>query len=194
MNPTFATSLWPAARSNWMLQVMLAVAGSIILAISAQVSIPVQPVPFTLQTLALLLIGAAYGPWLGAATLLLYLAEGAVGLPVFQGFKSAFQVYYSAGYLIAYPFAAFIAGFFTRDIQNFRQRGFVPGFLTALIAFLAADALVFALGYAWLANLIGGEKAWYGGVAPFLIWDGLKVAIAALITVGAWQTIGDKTV
>ncbi len=186
MNPTFATSLWPAARSNWILQVVLAVAGSIILAVSAQVSIPVLPVPFTLQTLALLLIGAAYGPWLGAATLLLYLAEGAVGLPVFQGFKSAYQVYYSAGYLVAYPFAAFIAGWFT---QNNRNIGFLPALLATLVTFLAADALVFVLGYAWLATLIGTEKAWLSGVAPFLLWDALKVSLAALITTGAWRTV-----
>lgn len=191
MNATFATSLWPAARTNWVLQAVLAIAGSILLAVSAQVSIPVQPVPFTLQTLALLLIGAAYGPWLGAATLLLYLAEGAAGLPVFQGFKSVYQVYFSAGYLVAYPFAAFIAGWFTR---NNRNMGFVPALATTLVAFLAADALVFALGYAWLANLIGTEKAWAGGVAPFLLWDAVKVATAALITTGAWRTFGTSKV
>ena len=190
MNATLATSLWPAIRSNWMLQVLLAVVGSVVLAVSAQISIPVLPVPFTLQTLALLLIGAAFGPWLGAATLLLYLADGAVGLPVFQGFKSAWQVYYSAGYLVAYPFAAFIAGWAS---QYSRGMGFLPGLLAVLAAFLAADALVFVLGYAWLANLVGPDKAWLGGVAPFLLWDALKVAVAALITTGAWRTVHNPT-
>ena len=187
MNATLATSLWPAARSNWMLQVLLAVAGSILLAISAQVQIPVQPVPFTLQTIALLLIGAAYGPWLGVATVLLYIAEG-LFLPVFQGFQTIWQVYYTAGYIVGFPIAAFVAGWFT---QNNRSLGYVQALLVTLVTFLAADAIVFVLGYGWLASLIGGEKAWAGGVAPFLLWDALKVGIAALVTTAAWRTVSN---
>ncbi len=186
MHITFAASLWPAARSNLAYQALLAVIGSVLLFASAQVQIPVQPVPFTLQTMVLLLIGAAYGPWLGAATAILYIAEGLVGLPVFQEFKTGAQVYYTAGYLAGFPIAAFVAGWFTRSN---RIQGVVPALVTALIAFLVADAIVFALGYTWLANLIGADKAWAGGVAPFLLWDGVKVALAALITTGAWRTL-----
>ena len=189
MNATLAASLWPAVRSNLVYQILLAVAGSLLLAFSAQVQIPVPPVPFTLQTMVLLLIGAAYGPWLGAATALLYLAEGAVGLPVFQGFQNVWQVYYTAGYLVGFPLAAFVAGWFTRGLPGL---GLVPAFLLALLVFLVADGIVFGLGYSWLAHLIGADKAWAGGVAPFLLWDALKVAIAALITTGAWQSVAGK--
>ena len=190
MHATFASSLWPAVGSNRLYQVLLALAGSALLFVSAQVQIPTQPVPFTLQSLVLLLIGAAYGPWLGAATVLLYIVEGLAGLPVFQGFQTGAQVYYTAGYLAGFPIAAFVAGWFTR--AN-RLQAVLPALLTALVVFLVADAIVFALGFTWLANLIGSEKAWAGGVAPFLVWDALKVGIAALITTGAWRTVGGNT-
>jgi biotin transport system substrate-specific component len=108
---------------------------------------------------------------------------------VFQGFQSAFQVYYTAGYLVGFPIAAFIAGWFTRSN---REQSLVLALLTALIVFLVADALVFALGYGWLGSLIGYDKAWAAGVAPFLFWDAVKVALAALITTGAWRTFGGK--
>ncbi len=191
MNPTLATSYWPAARSNLLYQVLLALFGSALLFVSAQVQIPTQPIPFTLQSMVLLLIGAAYGPWLGAATVLLYIAEGLVGLPVFQGFQTGAQVYYTAGYLAGFPIAAFVAGWFTRSN---RLQSIVPALLTALVVFLVADAIVFGLGYTWLASLIGAEKAWAGGVAPFLLWDALKVGLAALITTGAWRTVGGNKV
>ena len=187
MNLSFATSLWPAARTNLTYQVLLAVIGSALLFVSAQVQIPTQPVPFTLQSMVLLLIGAAYGPWLGAATVLLYIAEGLVGLPVFQGFQTGAQVYYTAGYLVGFPIAAFVAGWFTLHL---RSLPFSNALMTSLAAFLAADVVVFVLGFAWLANLIGAEKAWAGGVAPFLLWDALKVVLAALIAIGAWRTLG----
>ena len=184
MPPTLAANLWPAASSNRAYQILLAVLGSALLFASAQVQIPTQPVPFTLQSMVLLLIGAVYGPWLGAATALLYLAEGFAGLPVFQEFKNGFQVYYTAGYLVAFPIAAFVAGWFT---GGNRMQAFLPALLNSLLVFLVADAIVFGLGFAWLAYLIGANKAWLGGVAPFLFWDALKVGLAALIVTGAWR-------
>src|SRR5215468_1313754 len=80
MHPTLAATLWPAERTQAALR---AVVGTLFVAVCARISVPLWPVPITMQTFAVLLIGAAYGPRLGAATLALYLIEGAVGLPVF---------------------------------------------------------------------------------------------------------------
>ena len=89
MNATLAAGLWPSVRANWQLQVVLAVAGSALLAVSAKLQVPFWPVPMTMQPLAVMLIGIGFGPALGAATALLYLAEGAAGLPIFAAAPSA---------------------------------------------------------------------------------------------------------
>ena len=83
-NLTLADQLWPSSTLNWTRAVLLAVLGSAVVAVAAHVSVPMLPVPMTLQTLAVLVIGAAFGSRLGAATLALYAAEGAAGLPVFS--------------------------------------------------------------------------------------------------------------
>jgi biotin transport system substrate-specific component len=188
MSPSLASSLWPATRTSLPLQVLLALAGSLLLAASAQVHIPVAPVPFTLHTMMVVLIGAVYGPYLGAATVVLYLLEGAAGLPVFEGFSGGLSILgsFTAGYLIGMPIAAFIAGWFTRSI---RTMALPLALAVAFMAFVVADTVVFGLGYAWLSHLIGSEKAWAGGVQPFLLWDALKMALAAAIVTGAWRTL-----
>lgn len=184
MNTTLASAIWPASRSSLAVQVLLAVLGSLLLAASAQIQVPFWPVPLTLQTLAVLLIGAVYGPSLGFATVLLYLAEGAAGLPVLAGWSGGPQHFIgpTAGYLIAFPIAAWVAGALT-------SRGSGTNWLAALGAFLLADAIIFALGYAWLAHLIGVKDAWTYGVMPFLLGDALKIAIAALATPLAWRLL-----
>ena len=87
-NLTLAGRLWPASSLNWTRAILLALLGSAIVAIAAQISVPMLPVPMTLQTLAVLAVGAAYGARLGAATLALYALEGAAGLPVFANFQA----------------------------------------------------------------------------------------------------------
>lgn len=182
MNDTLATQLFPALRSNWLYQLLLVVAGSLLLAVSAQIQVPFWPVPVTMQTLAVLLLGIALGPVAGAVSVLLYLAEGAAGLPVFAGLAGGPQHLAgpTAGYLIAFPIAAAIAGWMT---SGGRGRSIV----TALLACLAAEAVIFALGYAWLGSVIGYDKAWLFGVQPFLLGDGIKTLIAALLSQTAWR-------
>ncbi len=185
MSSTLASALWPASRTSLLLQVLLAALGSLILAVSAQIQVPFWPVPVTMQTLAVLLIGAAYGPWLGFATVALYLIEGAAGLPVFAGLAGGPQhlVGPTGGYLMAFPIAAALVGALT---------GRTSGWLRSLAAFLIADALIFALGYAVLTAHIGAAGAWTFGVQPFLLGDLLKVAIAALATPTAWRLLGNE--
>jgi biotin transport system substrate-specific component len=183
MNATLAAGLWPSVRANWLYQLMLAIGGSVLLAISAKMQVPFWPVPMTMQPLAVLLIGVGFGPELGAATALLYLAEGASGLPVFaKGGGAAYLAGPTAGYLVSYPFAAAIAGWMT---QAARGRS-LP---LALLGCALAMAVIYAFGFSWLSTFIGAQKAWFGGVQPFLIGDAVKVVIAALLAQTAWRQV-----
>ena len=159
----------------------LAISATAFVALCAHVSMPLYftPVPLTLQTLAVLLIGLAFGPTLGASTLLLYLAEGAAGLPVFspQGPGGIAQLLApTGGFLLSYPLAAAAAGSVVRAVRIFR-----PQFHAAVIAAFAADLVIFAVGAAWLAVLLHltPAAAWTLAVAPFLPGEILKITAAA---------------
>jgi len=160
---------------------LLAVAATAFVALCAHVSIPLYftPVPLTLQTFAVLLIGLAFGPTLGAATLALYLAEGAAGLPVFspQGPGGIAQLLGpTGGFLLSYPLAAAAAGSVVRAVRIFR-----PQFHAAVIAAFAADLVIFAIGAGWVAVLLHLSPAasWRMAIAPFLPGEVLKIAAAA---------------
>lgn len=158
--------------------VVLALAGSLVMAVSAKVKVPFYPVPMTLQTLALMAIVAAYGLRLGTATIVLYLVEGALGLPVFtgtpeKGIGLAYMMGPTGGYLAGYILAAIIVGFAV-------ERGFSGKPFRLFGAMFIADAVVFALGIAWLGSLMGWDKpilSW--GLYPFILGDLVKIALAA---------------
>jgi len=170
-----------------------AVGGSLLIAGLAQVSIPLPftPVPITGQTLGVLLVGAAFGPALGAATLGLYLIEGAIGLPFFAegasgssvlGFASA-----SGGYLWGFVLASALVGALAR-------RGWDRSVRTAIGAMLLGEIVLYAVGLPWLHRalpaLTGGpvrlEDTLAAGLYPFVIGDLLKLLVAALALPGAW--------
>jgi biotin transport system substrate-specific component len=166
-----------------------AVLGSLILWASAKISVPFWPVPMTLQTGAVVLIGAAYGARLGFATVVLYLMEGVSGLPVFTaGGGPAYLLGPTGGFLIGFAFAAFIVGWLL-------ERGLDRNPLTLFGAMLAGDAVIFLLGFIWLAWFatlssggtgVGAAAAFSGGVLKFVLGDLLKVALAAaLVSAGA---------
>ncbi|MBP0491273.1 biotin transporter BioY [Pararoseomonas indoligenes] len=145
----------------------MALLGSAVLAASAQVTLPMWPVPATLQTLAVLLIGALGGSRLGAATVALYLAEGAVGLPVFAGGAGpAALMGPTAGFLLGFIPAAVIAG----------QAG--RGALRQAAVLAAAHLAVFVPGVLWLAAHVGLEKAWMAGFLLFVPGTVVKTALA----------------
>ncbi len=151
--------------------VICAGVGSLILAISAHVAVPFWPVPITLQTLAVLALGVALGPRLAAAAVLTYLVEGLAGLPVFaQGAGTAVLAGPTGGYIVGFLPAAVAAGWAARQ-------GWLRQPISAFVAFLAADAIVFVCGVAWLATLVGGERAIAGGLVPFLLGEALKIAL-----------------
>jgi biotin transport system substrate-specific component len=170
---------------------------TILTAIAAQVSIPLPftPVPFTFQPMVVLLGAAALGPRLGMASQILYLGLGFAGLPVFasspllpQG--AARLLGPTGGYLMAYPFAAFVAGWLA-------QRGFDRRYLTAVAAMLCGLALVFAGGVLWLTIAsrpsIGLSGAIATGLAPFIIPDLLKLLVAAGVMPGLWRITGSAS-
>jgi biotin transport system substrate-specific component len=177
--PTLAARLWPQTAANSLPRaIALILAGSILLAVSAHVKVPFWPVPMTMQTFIVLMIGAGYGWRLGGATLIAYLIEGAAGLPVFTG--GAGPVYMAGptgGYLAGFVVSAAIAGWL---IQNAAR-----GAISALLTFLVADAFALALGVAYLATLIGFDKAIAGGLLPFLAGEALKIVLATALTVAA---------
>ena len=174
MNPSLADRLWPATEGQAILRaVVLAVFGSLLLWASAKVQVPFYPVPMTLQTAVVLLIGVAYGPRLAAGTLLLYLAEGAVGLPVFagtpeRGIGLAYMVGPTGGYLAGFLAAAVISGWTAERSRHW---------LTTALGLLAAIVAIHLLGAAWLATLVGPAKAVSLGVLPFLLGDAVKLAL-----------------
>lgn len=173
--------------ARWVSFFMLALAGSIVLWVSAKTSVPFFPVPMTLQTLAILVIAATYGFRLGLAAVLLYMVEGMMGLPVFsstpeRGIGLAYMVGPTAGYLVGFVVATGLVGWFA-------ERGADKSPLKLFAVMLAGAALILGLGFAYLANFIGMEAAFNAGVAPFVLGDVVKVAIAALLVPAAAKLI-----
>lgn len=194
-----ATAVWPDNVSRALRAVILVLAGTAILAISAKVKVPFWPVPMTLQTLAVLLIGAAYGSRLAMATVLAYIAEGMMGLPVFTNTPPAvagplYMLGPTAGFILSWVVVAAIVG-------AAADRGWDRSPLRLGAAMLVAVIVQFAIGFAWLAWLaqlpngaagIGAAKAFAGGVAPFLLGDALKVVLGALVIPASWMLVDRK--
>lgn len=157
----------------------IVVAGSLFMAAMTQISVPFFPVPMTLQTLAVMLIGVTFGFRMATATIALYLLEGVAGLPVFSNFGSGFAKLLgpTGGYLIGFLVAA-------AAMSYLADRGITRGWTGMIAALIVGEVIIMALGFAWLATLIGAEKAWLGGVVPFLLGDALKLVLAAMIAKG----------
>ncbi len=172
--------IWPSASVGR--SIALIVAGSLLLTLSAKIQISFWPVPMTMQTLAVLVLGAACGARLGVAAMLAYIAEGAAGLPVFAG-PSAGAAYLmgpTAGYLIGFVIAAGVVGFLAERGWNRRMSHIV-------VAMCLGHLLIFVPGVLWLAVLFGWQKAFAVGVSPFVLATLLKTALAAALLRGLWS-------
>jgi biotin transport system substrate-specific component len=179
---TLIASLWPSKGGGAALMraAALAFLGTVLLTVSAKIQVP-GPVPMTLQTLVVLLIGAAYGWRLGGATVLLYLAEGFAGLSVFAG-AAAGPAYFAGptgGFLLGFLAAAMVVGFLA-------ERGFGRSLLRVVALMALGHAVIFAFGLPWLAALLGPAKAWAVGAAPFALATLVKTALAAALMHAAW--------
>ena len=190
---TLAVALWPRegvlGEMNGALRaVLLAVFGSLLLWACAKIQVPFYPVPVTMTTFAVLAIGMAYGWRLGAATVLLYLAEGAAGLPVFagtpeKGIGLAYMMGPTGGYLLGYVLAAAACG-------GLAERGWDRNVATAVLAMLVGNVLMYLPGLFWLGILFGWDKPileW--GLIPFIPGDLLKLALVAVSLPLAWKLL-----
>lgn len=206
---TLAVAVWPESVNRAVQAVVLVLAGTAILAISAKIKVWQEPVPITLQTFAVMAMAAAYGSRLAVATVIAYLIEGALGLPVFANTPPAVAgpAYFlgtTGGFLVGFVALAWIVG-------TAAERGWDRSIPKLFAAMIVADVVVFSAGFAWLAwgatlspGLIkllsvpedtrgtGVAFAWAQGVVPFLLADLLKIALAALVVPAAWGLVGKK--
>jgi len=184
--PTVSLRFFPRA-ANWLRDLTLIILGSLFVAALAQVEIPLPftPVPITGQTFGVLLIGAALGSKRGAASLTLYLAEGALGLPFFAGGAHGLSVLTgaTAGYLLGFIGAAYVIG-------RLAEKGLERNVRTSFIPFLIGTVIIYACGITWLAVFLGSfSKAVAFGLIPFLIGDIIKLLAASLALPAAWKLI-----
>ncbi|MEM7054378.1 MAG: biotin transporter BioY [Pseudomonadota bacterium] len=156
-------------------QIIAVLAGTLALTLSSYLEVPMIPVPMTMQTYAVVLIGALFGWRLGTITVLAWLAQAAIGLPVLSGGSGGPLVFIgpTAGYLFAFPLASAIVGWLAQNGWNGQRIGL------AFVAMLLGHALCLFLGGLWLATLIGFEPAIAAGVTPFLLGAVFKSALAA---------------
>ena len=162
---------------------VLAIIGSFLLTISAKVQIPFYPVPMTMQTLVVLLIGMTYGPYLAAVTISLYIIQGVMGFPVFAGGGGiAYIVGPTGGYIIGFLISATFLGLLA-------NRGWGKTWKTTAIGMIAGVFIIFLSGISWLSIYIGFEAAILKGFIPFIYADCLKIIIASFAMPTAWSFV-----
>lgn len=157
--------------------------GSLFLALLSQLAIPLwfSPVPLTLQTFAVLLMGALLGSKRGALAVSLYLAEGACGLPFFAGGTSGISGV-TAGYLIGFVLCAFLVGFLL-------ERGWKKSYPLTLCALAIGSSVILACGIIWLSLYVGVMNALAVGLYPFLIGDVMKLLAATALIPSGWKLL-----
>ena len=164
-------------------KIMFLVLGVAILSLSAHFKVPFYPVPMTLQTLVVLLIGMSYGPHLGGATILSYLLLGGLGAPVFSGGAGfAYLIGPTGGYLSGFFVAVTVLGFLA-------ERGMGKSWITSGALAVIGTVIIYALGLSWLTSIIGYEKAIQFGLMPFIFGDCLKIVIVTLSIPLAWKLL-----
>jgi biotin transport system substrate-specific component len=184
--PTIYTRTFPGA-AGWLRDVTLIVLGALFMAVLAQVKIPLPftPVPLTGQTFAVLLIGETLGSTRGAASMVLYIALGALGLPVFAGGASGIAYLSGAtlGYLVGFVMAAYVIG-------RLAERGLERNVRTSVLPFLIGTIMIYICGIAWLMIVLGSfDQAITAGLLPFLIGDAIKLMAASLALPAAWKLV-----
>lgn len=194
---TLIDSLWPPATStgesvapltNLTRVLLLSLTGSALIAISSKFKVPMVPVPITMQTFVILVIGMVYGWRLGGLTLLLYLAEGAIGLPVFadtpeRGIGLTYMAGSTGGYLLGFLLATLVVGLLA-------EAGWDRSVPLATLAMLAGNVIIYIPGLLWLGTVLGWDSPilqW--GLTPFILGDLAKIVLAALLLPTAWRLV-----
>lgn len=187
---TLADTLWQS-DNTFLRNAALAILGSIALWVSAKIQVPFYPVPITMQTFVVLAIGMGFGMRLGAATVALYLAQGAAGLPVFAGTPEkgvglAYVMGPTGGYLLGFLLAAAAVGYLA-------ERGFDRSVLTTALTMLIGNTVIYIPGLLWLGAVVGWDKPvleW--GMTPFLFADAAKLVLAAALMPMIWKLVGNR--
>ena len=184
---TLAQTLWN--RENTLLRnLCLAILASAALWASAKIQVPFWPVPMTMQTFVVLTIGMAFGWRLGAAAVLLYFVQGALGLPVFagtpeKGIGLAYMAGPTGGYLVGFVLAAGVVGWLA-------ERKWDRNVFTTAAAFLIGNAVIYVPGLVWLGVVLGWDKPVLElGLYPFLPGDALKLVLAAVLFPVLWRRV-----
>ncbi len=197
---TLAAALWAPARLSPLARgTVLAIAGSLFVALCAQITVPFWPVPMTGQTFAVLSVGLVCGWRIGGAALLLYLLEGVVGLPFFAGGEAGWAAIAgpSGGYIVGFVLAAALVGWLA-------ERGWDRSFWRTVLALLLGNVVLYVPGLVWLVQFYvgpgqayiadaGATTAWgaaiNAGLLPFLLGDGLKLLLAATLIPAGWALL-----
>jgi len=183
--PTFYTRVYPRVPARFR-DLSLIFIGVLFTAVFAQLKVylPFTPIPITGQTFAVLLVSATLGSKRGAASMLLYLALGVAGLPLFAGGASglAYMSGATLGYLVGFVIAAFIVG-------RLAERGLERNWITSLIPFLIGSLIIYGCGAGWLSISLGWRRAFALGVFPFIIGDTLKLLLASFFLPLAWMRL-----
>lgn len=174
-------------KKHWAGQAALVVAGSLLVALLAQVSIPLPftPVPVTGQTLAVLLVGGALGSRLGGLSMLVYLLEGAIGLPVFANHAAGLPMGPTGGYLVGFVLEAAVVGWLA-------ERGWDRSVLKSILAMVIGEVVLYAIAVPWLGIYVGFPHAVPLGFTPFVLGDALKLMIAGGMFPVAWKLVGAR--
>jgi biotin transport system substrate-specific component len=167
----------------------LVVGGALFVALCAQIRIPLPftPIPFTGQTLGVLLAGSLLGTQLGLLSLILYLAMGLGGLPFFAGGNAGIEILYggTVGYLVGFPFAAALVGYLS-------ERGWDRRFGTMAFSMVLGNVVIYLFGVAWLSLSLGLPTAILTGVVPFILGDIIKMVIAGVALPSGWRLLGKR--
>lgn len=165
---------------------LLALAFAAVMALGAQVDVPMHPVPMTMQSFAVLLAGAVLGPVWGVVAVLIYLGAAVLGLPVLSEGAGGLGPFTgaTAGYIFAFPVAAGLAGLA-------RRRGLLDRWPVGTAVLFALHVLLLAMGGGWLATQIGAAEAWTGGVQPFLIGAAVK-SVLVLAALKGWSRLAPQ--
>jgi biotin transport system substrate-specific component len=178
-------AVWPATTIGRLRDITLVLAGALFIALSAQLEIPLTPVPITAQTFAVLLVAAAYGRKRGVATMATYLALGLVGAPVFAGGAAGIARLLgpTGGYLLSYLPTAFVVGWLS-------EKGWDRKLWSTALAMIIGNGIIYLTGVMWLSRFVAEGTALQAGVLPFLPGDALKIALATVLLPTVWRLIG----
>lgn len=188
LKPVLADGIWSSnlrfASSAWLKNLLLIGFGSLVLALSSRFMVDFYPVPLTFQTLVVLGLSMAYGKWRAVATVGLWLAEGAMGLPVFaKGAGIAYMVGPTGGYLAGMLAASWLVGYLA-------ERGLDRKMVTTAMTMVLGNLVIYIGGLAWLGQFLGfGQKLFSLGLFPFLLGDAVKIVMAVIIFPSLWRLV-----